>query len=284
MTDEKKPCLRCGGTGKIQVDEFTIKQCICIFARAMKEHLGAEIALAPYLSPSPLFVAGDPDPAVDRTKDNLFLKGYWADLLPHFKASLVGKGLFFQFKIVTDAFLKTVYVGDDSYKARAKSKRDEMKTHNSLIDIVGPDNDLVILRLGFLGYKNIAMPGILKEALMLRAAASKATWLVEDPDQGYFGPGHLAYSEDVAEDIERRFTVVDITNKKRTPATAERIVTTTEDVGMDAPPPVQKIYVERSRFESKSSDSGALGDGGEPRRPKPNWKKKQGGSGGGPLG
>ena len=256
----------------------------------MKEHLGTEIALAPSLSaPSPLFVAGDPEPKVDRTKENLFLKGFWPDLLPHLKAALVGKGLFFQFKIVTDERLRTVYVGDDSYKARAKSKRDDIETHNSLSDLVGSDNHLVIIRLGFLGYKNVAMPGILREALMLRESLSKATWLVEDPDQGYFGPGHLAFSEEVEEAIGRNFTVVDFTNKKRSPIVREVITSVPEDVGMDAPlppPPAPKVYVEKSRFEV-TPDMGAFGDneGGSGKwKPKSNWKKRGGSGGGGPLG
>jgi len=282
MSDEKPPCQKCGGSGKIQIDDSTVTQCICAFARAMKEHLGSEIALAPVVKSSPLFVAGQPDPKVDRTKDNLFLKGYWADLLPHFKAALIGKGLFFQFKIVTDEKLKTVFVGDESYKVRARSKRDDIETNNSLADLVGPDNALVIIRLGFLGYKNVAMPGILREALLLREALSKATWIVEDPDQGYFGPGHLAYSDEAAEVIDRIFTVVDLTNKKRTPTAWEHVSSDVEEIGVDdPPPPPPKVYVEKSRFEAPV-DLGAL-EGGGSRGKKAPWKGKKGG-GGGPLG
>jgi len=276
--DDKKPCSKCGGTGRIEIDDLTVRQCLCAFARAMKEHLGAEIALAKSLQTSPLFVAGDPEPSVDRTKDNLFLKGYWQDLLPHFKSALVGKGLFFSFTVVKDEKLKTVYVGDESYKARSKNKRDDIQTHNSLGDIVGPEIDLAIIRLGFLGHPNRAMPGIIKETIMLRDAPSKATWLIEDPDQGYFGPGHLSYSEELAEYIDAHFEVVDLTNKSRTPLPPERVVSVVEDVGMDAPLPVARVHVERSRFESRNDDLlGAL-SGGKNRKP------KKRGSSGGPLG
>ncbi len=288
MSEEKKPCPLCNGVGRIEVDDLTVKQCICAFARAMKEHLGPEIALARSLASSPLFVAGDPKPKIDRTGDDLFLKGYWVDLLSHFKSALAGKGLFFSFKIVTDERLRTVYLGGEKYSAHPKNKRDEMATNNSLSDLVGPDIDLVIIRLGFLGYKNVAMPGILKEALMLRAAATKPTWIVEDPSQGYFGPGHLAYSEDLAEDIDRRFKVIELTNKKRSipepePESAE------EDVDLDAPIPVKEIIVAKPRFVAlppPEIDTGALGDGEGPKKYKSTWKKSRNGgsSGGGPLG
>ncbi len=281
MSDEKPLCLKCGGTGKIQVDDLTVTQCICAFARAMKEHLGSEIALAPNIRDSLLFIAARPEPKVDRTKDNLFLKGYWVDLLPHIKAALVGRGLFFRFKVVTDEKLKTVWLGNESYTSRAKGKRDEIETNNSLTDLVGPDIDLVIVRLCTLGHPNRAMPGIIKETIMLRDTSTKATWLVEDPDKGYFGPGSFSYSEELAEYVDRHFEVVDITDKKRTPI-REPVETVIEDVSVDAPMPVRKSYAEKSRFETKIEDGfGALGGGGGYK--KAPWKSKKG-SGGGPLG
>jgi len=297
MPDEKKVCSKCGGTGRIEVDDLTVRQCICAFARAMKEHLGAEIALAPSITSSPLFEMGgvDKDPKTDLTSKNLFLKGAWEDLLPHLKCALVGKGLFFSFKVLTDERLKIVYVGDESYKARSKSKRDESPTFNSLTDILGPDVDLVILRIGKLGYPNKAMPGILKEALMLREAASKATWINETPDS-FFGPGHFSYDENVAEYIEKRFAIMDLTNKNRTKEAPQGCYIPSEpvDVDMNSPPQAQ-IVTEKAwesapkpRFESRPSSAnsdGALGDGGGGYKPKYKPKKYgDNGGGGGPLG
>lgn len=217
MADAPKVCARCMGTGFLPVegDDMTVQQCICAYSRALKLHLGAEIATAPNITQSPLFMAGasGEPPKLDRTKENLFLKGYWTDLLPHFKWALGCKGPTFRYRIVTDEKLKTVYVGAESYATRAKGRRDEIVTYNSLSDLVGPDLDLVIIRLGFLGHKNVAMPGVLKESLMIREFACKATWIVEVPTS-IFGHGHFSYSEEVAEYIENNFEVVNLTRKE----------------------------------------------------------------------
>jgi hypothetical protein len=152
--------------------------------------------------------AGEP-PKKDRTGENLFIKGYWKDLLPHLKWSLGCKGPDFRFRLLTDEKLKIIYLGAESYATKAKSRRDEVVTYNSLNDLVGPDIDLVIIRLGFLGYKNIAMPGILKEALMIREFACKPTWIIEVPTS-IFGFGHFSYSEDVWDYISANYTTVDL--------------------------------------------------------------------------
>lgn len=209
---EPKVCPRCQGKGTLPTDDdMTVRQCICAYSRTLKAHLGSEIALAPLIQ-SPLYQPGAPGepPKVDRTTENLFLKGFWSDLLSHLKWGLGCKGPFFRFRVVTDERLKVVYLGAESYAARAKGRRDEVQTYNSLADLVGPDVDLLILRLGFLGHKNVAMAGILKEALMIREAACKPTWLVEVPTSP-FGPGHYSYSDEVGDYILNTFEVVDLT-------------------------------------------------------------------------
>lgn len=214
---ETKGCPKCNYTGFhiIDLDDTRVVQCICSYAKTLKAYLGPEIASAENIRQSVLYQLdgkGKP-PKVDRTKDSLFIKSYWSDLLPHLKWTLAGKGPMFRFRIVTDEKLKSVYVGNESYKYRAKDVRDEIETFNSIGDLIGPDIDLVILRLGFLGYKNVAMPGVLKEALMLRESATKPTWLVETPDKP-FTYGYFSYNEDVAEYIGKLFDVVTIKGDK----------------------------------------------------------------------
>ena len=213
MPDPKPVCTLCQGVGVLPVegDDASVQQCICTYSRALKAHLGAEIAVAPLIKKSPLFMAGGAGepPKKDRTGENLFIKGYWKDLLPHLKWSLGCKGPDFRFRLLTDEKLKIIYLGAESYATKAKSRRDEVVTYNSLNDLVGPDIDLVIIRLGFLGYKNIAMPGILKEALMIREFACKPTWIIEVPTS-IFGYGHFSYSEDVWDYISANYTTVDL--------------------------------------------------------------------------
>lgn len=203
----KPDCKVCKGEGLIQVDDLNTRMCLCAYALAMGGHLGPEIAQAPILDSSPLYVRGDAKgepPKIDRTTENVFLKGAWNEMLPHLKYVLSLKGLDFRHKITTDEKLKTVYVGDESYKARSRTKRDDIETYNSLADFVN-DSHLLIIRLGFLGYKNIAMPGILKESLMHREVLRKPTWLVEDPEKP-FVDSHT-YSYEVAAYIEGRFKI-----------------------------------------------------------------------------
>jgi hypothetical protein len=275
-------CDQCNHTGFLPVpgDDSRVQQCICSYARALKAHLGPEIAAAPIILKSPLYVAGGKgEPAkIDRTQDNLFIKVYWSDLLPHLKWALTCKGPMFRYRIVTDERLKTVYLGSEDYRARAKSKRDDITTFNSVGDLIGPEYDMVIVRLGFLGYKNVAMPGILKEALMLRESALKPTWLIEEPASIY-GFGHFSYSEDTAAYIDRLFEVINLVDEKRTPE-APRGVEPVEDVTMeDDEPRPQIVQPPQPRFTSPKIDpvEFAVPEGSGR---KSGWKKK---GGGGPV-
>ena len=196
---------------RVPEDDSRVLQCICSYAKTLKAYLGPEIASADNITRSPLYALGEKGgaPKIDRSTENLFLKAYWSDLLPHLKWTLACKGPMFRYRVVTDEKIKTVFLGNESYRGRAKDVRDDIVTYNSIGDLVGPDLDLVILRLGFLGYKNVAMPGILKEALMLRESAMKPTWIVEVPSS-LFGYGHFSYNEDVGSYIERTFQVVNL--------------------------------------------------------------------------
>lgn len=201
-------CPRCNDLGYVQSDDSdaTVKQCVCAYARALKVHLGPEIAGAPLITSSPLYDHG----VTDRTGDDLHLRGEWhANVLPHLKWALGCKGPSFRFRVVTDEKLKNVYVGAESYQARARQKNKE-EVVNSLSDLVVGDISLLIIRLGFLGHTNRAMAGVLKETLMLREAASRATWLVDSPDNRW-EIGHRAWSEEVSSYVTRRFESLNLT-------------------------------------------------------------------------
>jgi hypothetical protein len=198
---------------------------------------------------SPLYQAGSRgEPAqLDRTKENLFLKTFWIDLLPHLKWALVCKGPLFRYRIITDEKLKTVFVGAESYIQRPRNKRDDITTFNSLGDLLGADYDLVLIRLGFLGRPNKAIAGALKEALMLRESVLKPTWLIEEP-LCCFGPGYFAYSADNAAYIERLYKVIDFTDPSR--PLPETELEPVSDVGLNEEPrPEPRISVQ-SYFEA----------------------------------
>ncbi len=284
---EQKGCSKCNYTGFTHVDgdEGRVTQCICSYAKTLKAYLGPEIASAPTMTRSPLYeLAGKGlPPKVDRTGDNLFIKSYWSDLLPHLKWTLACKGPMFRYRIVTDEKLKTVYLGNESYKTRSRDTRDDVVTYNSIGDLVGPEIDLVILRLGFLGYKNVAMPGVLKEALMLREAADKPTWLVEVPSSP-FGYGHFSYNEDVGGYIHRLFEVINLVIEQR-PTDALHGFDGTEDdedVGMGvrtpSPEPAPRpTHAPASQFTAPAVEMGAIFGDDAPRFKK--GGKKRGGGG-----
>ena len=258
MTIPTTGCAKCNYTGFLHVngDDARVQQCICSYAKTLKAHLGPEISAAPTISASPFYALGEKGqpPKVDRTKENLFVKSYWSDLLPHLKWVLGCKGPMFRFRIVTDEKLKTVYLGGESYGQRSREVRNDITTYNSIGDLVGADLDLVIVRLGFLGYKNVAMPGILKEALMLRESALKPTWVVEVPSS-IFGPGHFSYNEDVANYIDRLFDVVNIVQSRPDtdlPHGFDAVAEPMEDVSIGPPP--TPIVQPPERFQASVVD------------------------------
>lgn len=290
MPEPTKPvCPTCGGAGYLYNEEtFTRTPCNCKVAEYMIKHLGPEIAKAQTIIQSPLYefgaAEGEP-PKVDRTRENLHVKAAWTDLLPHLKLCLWTKGLFFDFRIVTDEKIKTVYVGAESYTARAKSKRDDMVTYNSLNDLLGKEYPFVIIRLGFLGHKNVAAPGAVKEALMIRDAAQKPTWIIEEPNSP-FGPGNFTYSDDLAEYIDRNFKSVSLGKTEgrhfepRGYAGAEEVVGGVEDVSPEAPvvrPARHPVAPPRSVIDTDEDLAALEGSG------KPKWKSKSRKGGGGPI-
>lgn len=208
--------------GKIEVDkEGSTKQCVCSFRADCRKRLPPEIAGATPVKETPLLKLGGPgEVLVDLTTENLFIKGYWDDITSHLLRVLTFKmlhNLMYPFQILLDTQLRDIYVGSEAYTSRSRKKRDEVLTYNSLSDAIGADRELVIIRLGFLGWVNKAMPGILKEAIRIRRGIGKATWLIEEPNS-IFGPGHFSYDPEVAEMISQQYSVIEIGS------TVERIV------------------------------------------------------------
>lgn len=236
-------CVKCGGRGYIMKDgdPFTQIECNNLFLRRVGLKLGVEIATAATLADSPLYVWG----GKDKTQSNLFLKGDWVDLLPHLKCALLRKFYScgveaFSFRVVTDERLKNVYLSNEAYTAKQRKKRDEGEVYNSLSDLIGNSHNLIIIRLGFLGYKNVAMPGILKETLMMRQAQGVPTWVVEDPDS-LFVPGHFSWSLDVSDYLTRYYETLDFTSAVRTPRSG---LPEEEDEGLGLDTPETKVAPE----------------------------------------
>lgn len=127
------------------------------------------------------------EPVADYTCQNIVITCPWRGLLPHLKYVLSSKlattNLNFRWLITTDERIRSVFVGSESYKARKHLEgEDSGNTVENVSDLVG-SYDLVIIRLGYLGYRNQAAAGALKEALLHRDSIHRFTWIVEDPDR-----------------------------------------------------------------------------------------------------
>lgn len=191
------------------------QQCICAFAQAVKRRLGDEISLSqPVRYNSPLLVADDTGKLlVNRSTENLFIKCWWSDFKSHFRLLAVNllqrQKLQWYWQFVTDERLKNLYLGNEAHRSKSRKKQEDSDSYNCISDFIGPMFDLVVIRLGYLGWKNQAMAGILKEALLIRQAASKPTWILEQPCS-VFREGHFSWSFDVDEFVKSNFEVVDL--------------------------------------------------------------------------
>jgi hypothetical protein len=200
----KRPQVEgCDGKGNIVIDEYSIRPCVNMRQELIKQillpvGLWSSIKAVPT---SPLFqMTRGQKPTVDRTNENLLIKCSWKRTLrSHLKWTLGCKVLMpFTFLITDDVLAKEVYLGQ--YIAKGRRENDTRPIYNSLTDLMS-EPDLVIFRLGLLGYSNKAAAGILKEALMVRVGKGKPTWVVEDPDY----PWSHSRSADVEDFIDRTF-------------------------------------------------------------------------------
>lgn len=189
-----------------------------MLAQILVAHLGPEFVGVKHVRNSPLFVTSDDGgpPLVDRTKSNLFLKGFYSEILRHMKWALALKGPSFHFQIITDERIKNVFVGAEAYRARPKDDRDDGAAYNSLPDLVNSPQ-LLIIRLGQLGYKNVAAAGALKEALLIRAAGGLPTWLIESEEQAWT----FSKDGDVSYYVDNNFEVMSFEGTGTRPAVAQ---------------------------------------------------------------
>lgn len=223
MADERPICPKChapmvkgcDGQGYIMthVPEMAdkglnpecVRQCPNLRAREIAQHLGP-LAKIQHVESSPLYQGGPgEEPTVDLTGTNLFITGCrWHNFQPHLKLAVGRKGLTFTFRWFTDERLKNIFVGNEGYKARRQEQAGK-EVNNGLRDALG-DLDLCIIKVGYLGHKNVAAPGLLKEALLIRASVNRATWILHDPDR----PWIHSRDPDVVEMVRSYFTEIEI--------------------------------------------------------------------------
>jgi len=287
VADEQPICPKCGQaphpecrdgfifpkdseTGDLLINPATggprVLMCPRIRLKKTLKRLGPELAAAKHLrGGSPLLTLGKKGepPTVDLRGTNTFITGCaWSWLRPHLRYAL-GLDWSLSFKIITDQHIKAVFVGSESYKARARDIRDDSPTYNSLGDLVGPP-DLVILRLGHLGHKNRAAAGAIKEALRIRETLNKPTWLVDEADHPW--SRSFSYDPDLEDYIDDNFKTVKVEGVDP----GEEEVEEEEDVGMGVEdedefeaPPAKKTRKKKRRPKPPPEDEDVeVDDGG----------------------
>lgn len=285
-------CERCGrqplpecANGSVRTAEYTAKECPNLrrvrMDQLLRSRLTADLFEAPKITESPLYTPAKTrgEPAIiNRTKENLFIRGVTlGGLLPHLR--LVFACLPIKYKVIDDSRLRDVFVGGESYTSKAKALRDQKESNNVIADIVGKDFDLVVIRLGVLGYKNVAAAGVLREALMVREGLGKATWLFEDSDPTI----NWIHSRDLDVEgyIEKRFKDVYLADDGPV-AEVDNGISLDGDENAEAPEehmahvPVEEKVSARFVEETPEDDGfgGLLGGDSKPKK-KPSWKGRR---------
>lgn len=179
-----------------------------------------QLLTTPHRQETPLFKRGE----FDRTQENLFIRRtHWLTFLSHFKWVLGSKSSGFFVRVATDMTLLNVFLGNASLKNRLPSQRTEsgeLLISNSLEDLLSSP-DLAVLRLGHVIHGNRAAPNVLREALLLRLALGKPTWIVEPLEQVFAPLGMACCDENVANLVSSSFVDVYLEDEALQPAYVE---------------------------------------------------------------
>src|SRR5215467_14444938 len=133
-------CALCKGqswTERIIGDEVVSSRCVCFEKKLALSYLGPELARAPFRTSALYRPEIDPETKEvvgDRTLDDLFIKGTWAEAAQHLRWAVGAKHYdhpLFTFRMVNDEMLLRVYLGDFKYTARSRRIRDDIDTFNN---------------------------------------------------------------------------------------------------------------------------------------------------------
>lgn len=148
-------CPNCGGTGHIFTN-LTARRCeVCLARNLISNKLGW-LNKARNIKSSPL--AG-------KTHSNVFILASDDEANAHLKYTFTQLGADERWVYITDSDVLQAWLG----------KPNPAKAEN-LQDLV--EYPFMVVRLGVLGYKNVALSGVLHELVQLRLLSSLPTWLI----------------------------------------------------------------------------------------------------------
>lgn len=203
-------CKTCHGQGSYPISVSgppVHKMCIC----TQKEEIlrNAERGLRGLTQHPPV----PSSPLMGKEDGNLWVTSMPEWFLPHLRHLAIRKPPQWRFKVVSDADLITAWLATAALNGAEildpDARLDAVSVSSlklTLPDIAVPP-DLLIVRLGVKTARNVAMSEVFLEALRLREALSKPTWVWDQQDLP-FREGHISYSRDGYEHI-RYWTRID---------------------------------------------------------------------------
>lgn len=206
MTEKK--CARCGyrgskppcdGTGttlkvgkSVTGHEVTnVIPCPGVRVMHFRDRVGPEIFKAPTTKDTPLYQKG----GEDLTRKHLHIVAELPVLWSHLKYVLWEKGDSFFYRSTYDSQLCNAWLGQDS------------QYDNMSEIVVGPD--LLVILLGIQGYRNVALPAQILEALRVRVLEGAPVWVVTSPYVP-LGEGHIAWSQSLENYMREHLRVVSL--------------------------------------------------------------------------
>lgn len=129
------------------------------------------------------------------------------DFLSHLKFILAQKDFSYTWKMTTDAELLDIWLG-------------KSEIHKSVGGFAKLP-ELLIIQLGVLSYKNVAMPGILLEAIKTREFSEVPTWIINLKGLP-FKEGHLSWDMEVEYYIDMHYQQVQLDFAGEVPTTTQK--------------------------------------------------------------
>jgi hypothetical protein len=180
-------CPQCGGDGRVYDEGDPVpRACLCKLRRLFRVRVGEEIFEAERLTGSARLDAAR----------NMTFRADWKPALPHLRQALLDawrRNPERRHTVTTD-----LRIVDQSLSEGA----------DGIESLVGPQHDVVVVRLGFLPSKNMAAADALLSALRHRVEIWRApVWVTDTPDVPFLR-GHFAWSEAVKKFLEKNFAEV----------------------------------------------------------------------------
>lgn len=226
-------CISCKGSGRVPTpDGHDSTDCECTRLERTRSWVNERFPGVEPLSPgasSPLIHVKDGLYAGDRFREDLIIRGTWKLFTQHLRATLGCRhraGLIggaedkSKYRILSDEDLRIAYF--------VPSQNGEKGIHyGGLSSIISDrpqydgtrrvgDEHLYVVRLAQSRVRNVVLPDILHQFLLLARDQRRHVWLIAESHEPFL-KGHRTHNEDVAAFVRSYFTGIDLASGAITP-------------------------------------------------------------------